>query len=85
MKAAILRWLFPMTTSYKINRFLQSLAAPRDVTGAQGRRGLCLHCPAVRMARLRRRMGLPGHAALTNNERKEERNKEINSVVSREL
>lgn len=28
MKASIMRWLFPMTTSYKINRFLKSLAAP---------------------------------------------------------
>lgn len=28
MKASILRQLFPMTTSYKINRFLKSLAAP---------------------------------------------------------
>ncbi len=28
MKATIMRWLFPMTTSYKINRLMQSLAAP---------------------------------------------------------
>ena len=28
MKASIMRWFIPMTTSYKINRFLQSLAAP---------------------------------------------------------
>lgn len=28
MKASIMRWLFPMTTSHKINRFLKSLAAP---------------------------------------------------------
>ena len=28
MKASIMRWLFPMTTSYKINRFMQNFATP---------------------------------------------------------